>query len=307
MNIETHDNGVRVHLEDGSVEEGSLIIGADGVHSKTREIMTKLACESSESKGDEDAYPMVASYQGLFSRAPRREDIPLGCFYESHGTGVASQGVNGNEFLYFGVFRALPKPTTAKRRFTKQELEEEAERLSDIHIFPTVQFKEIWSTCDHDKDASLVHIEEGILDKWYHGRVVLLGDAVHKMTPINGNGLNTGLQSATVLVNQLHGILNSDSDFTNEAIEKAFHNYQTTQEEGCSKICQEGAFMTRLVTWTTWTGWFFDRFILPWMNLEEAAKSQTQPQMQEAHILDFIPFEGRTGTVPWKKMPKGQA
>lgn len=40
-NIETTEKGVRVHLSDGSVEEGSIIIGADGVHSKTRDISTR--------------------------------------------------------------------------------------------------------------------------------------------------------------------------------------------------------------------------------------------------------------------------
>lgn len=38
--IEMTDKGVRVHLHDGSIEEGSIVIGADGVHSKTRAIST---------------------------------------------------------------------------------------------------------------------------------------------------------------------------------------------------------------------------------------------------------------------------
>lgn len=41
-NIETTEKGVRVHLSDGRVEEGSIVIGADGVHSKTRDISTRL-------------------------------------------------------------------------------------------------------------------------------------------------------------------------------------------------------------------------------------------------------------------------
>jgi 2-polyprenyl-6-methoxyphenol hydroxylase-like FAD-dependent oxidoreductase len=39
-NIEITEKGVRVHLHDGSVEEGSIVIGADGVHSQTRAIST---------------------------------------------------------------------------------------------------------------------------------------------------------------------------------------------------------------------------------------------------------------------------
>ncbi|KAI1774302.1 putative dehydrogenase [Hypoxylon cercidicola] len=305
VNIETHDNGVRVHLEDGSIEEGSLVIGVDGVHSKTREIMRTLARASTESKEDVEAYPMVASFQGFFGRAPFREDIPQGCFFEGRGTGMASQGVNGNEFMYFAVLRALPKPTTDRRRYTDQEVQEEAERLQEINIFPTVKFKEIWATCD-PKDFTLVHIEEGFVDKWHHGRIVLLGDAVHKMTPINGNGVNTGLQSAAVLVNQLHGILSSGSDFTDETLGEAFERYQTIREKACREVCNQGAMLTRLVTWSTWTGWFFDRFIMPWMNLGEVAKKQTRAILKYAHVLDFVPFESRVGEIPWANMPKAK-
>lgn len=256
--------------------------------------------------GDEKAYPMLASYQGFFGRAPRRDDIPTGTFYESHGTGLASQVVNGIEHMYFAFFRQLPTPTTARRRFTQQELEEEAERLSEVHLFPTVKFKDVWSTADQEA-ASLVHIEEGLLDKWYHGRIVLLGDAVHKMTPVNGSGLNLGLQSAAALVNQLHDALSTGSGFTNEALEKAFHNYQTVQTERAQETYKEGHMMTRMISWTTWFGWFFDRFVIPWLNLEATAEKQSRGRLANGHVLDFVPFESRVGTIPWNNMPKGQA
>jgi 2-polyprenyl-6-methoxyphenol hydroxylase-like FAD-dependent oxidoreductase len=60
--IEVTKNGVRVRLSDGSVEEGSIVIGADGVHSRTRAIMQKLAKEAGQDFAKEED-PIVSNYQ----------------------------------------------------------------------------------------------------------------------------------------------------------------------------------------------------------------------------------------------------
>lgn len=40
------------------------------------------------------------------------------------------------------------------------------------------------------------------VNKWYHGgRIVLVGDSVHKFSPTAGNGLNTGWQGMSELAN----------------------------------------------------------------------------------------------------------
>ena len=37
--IEEDASGVKVHLDDGSIETGDIVVGADGVHSTVRQIM----------------------------------------------------------------------------------------------------------------------------------------------------------------------------------------------------------------------------------------------------------------------------
>lgn len=84
--IEMTETGVRVHLSDGSVEEGSIVIGTDGVHSKTREIMQKFAREAGQGFV-KDEEPLVSSYQimvslqsPLFRLFPAHFQVP----YPSH-------------------------------------------------------------------------------------------------------------------------------------------------------------------------------------------------------------------------------
>jgi len=64
--IEVTQSGVRVRLSDGSVEEGSIVIGADGVHSKTRDIMQKLAKDAGRDIAKEED-PILCNYQIMVS------------------------------------------------------------------------------------------------------------------------------------------------------------------------------------------------------------------------------------------------
>ena len=43
VDVIENDDGVRVELQDGTVEEGDILIGCDGVHSTVRELMWRNA------------------------------------------------------------------------------------------------------------------------------------------------------------------------------------------------------------------------------------------------------------------------
>src|SRR3569833_676951 len=64
VSIETQADGVRVRCDDGSTEEGSIVTGCDGVHSRGRQIMRDLSLRSSAKVRDSES-PMVAQYQVL--------------------------------------------------------------------------------------------------------------------------------------------------------------------------------------------------------------------------------------------------
>lgn len=42
IDCQLRDSGVRVYLEDNTIVEGSILVGADGTHSKVRQAMEKL-------------------------------------------------------------------------------------------------------------------------------------------------------------------------------------------------------------------------------------------------------------------------
>ena len=82
VSIEMHAQGVKVYCDDGSIEEGSITIGCDGVHSRVRGIMHDLALKSS-SKVLDSKTPMVAHYQllaGYLRRIPHLQPGVCGKF-----------------------------------------------------------------------------------------------------------------------------------------------------------------------------------------------------------------------------------
>lgn len=83
VSIETHAGGVKVLCEDGSTEEGSIVVGCDGVHSCVRSIMQdlKIRATGSGHVGDSET-PMVAQYQLLADCVERIPHMKPGTIWE---------------------------------------------------------------------------------------------------------------------------------------------------------------------------------------------------------------------------------
>lgn len=102
ISVETHAAGVRVTCADGSVEEGSIVVGCDGVHGVVRRTVRDLRAEKKRqarrrlglgrlggggaSSGDDKAdRAMEARYYGLVGSAPLLDGLEPGVCYETRG------------------------------------------------------------------------------------------------------------------------------------------------------------------------------------------------------------------------------
>ncbi|KAL2810946.1 Alpha/Beta hydrolase protein [Aspergillus granulosus] len=84
-NIPDKEN--RVHLKNGAVENGSIVIGADGVHSKARSELQVLY--KAANGFDANAKPMMVNFNGVIGRASNEElRIEEAMLLESRGTGT---------------------------------------------------------------------------------------------------------------------------------------------------------------------------------------------------------------------------
>lgn len=313
--IKPHATGVHVHLADGTLIQGSIVVGADGVHSRTRQIMDSLAAQHALNPARLANKPMVSTFYGIFGRA---SNVGLGIepevFFESRGGGPNDGGavvqcLATKEIVQFVTLKPLPGGPTSERspRYSDQEMEEYAASLADVAVCPGVKFSDVWAKVER-KSTRMLNQEEGFLDNWFFDRIVLVGDAVHKSTSVNGLGMTCGLHSGAVLANELHALLSSLSSSgkkepTTEELEAAFKRYQEDRKSEVKPIWNGGHAMIREVVKKGWISWFWDRFVLPWCDMETFAKGLLVSVLliRQGQILRFVPFEGQKGRVPWAR------
>jgi 2-polyprenyl-6-methoxyphenol hydroxylase-like FAD-dependent oxidoreductase len=77
-NIEETDDGVIVTCADGSTYKGSIVLGADGVHSQTRRLMRELSLRKSPDAEVNDVVPFQHSYKTMWCTFPRRWEYAPG-------------------------------------------------------------------------------------------------------------------------------------------------------------------------------------------------------------------------------------
>ena len=166
-------DGVLVELTDaeGHVEtvQTSIVIGAGGAHSVTRESMTELL------EG--------ATYQGHFLVADIAMQGPL----PRDESGV----ICGPE----GLLLLAPMP--GGRWISFQDLEENAPELTAEDVIGRVELR-LRSRCRPTDVAwfSPFRMHRRIVSRFTDGRRFLIGDAAHLSSPFGGEGLNSGLHDS---------------------------------------------------------------------------------------------------------------
>jgi len=182
--IEHTETGVRVHLADGTVEEGDMVIGADGVHSIARTQMWDYASEyAPESIPESDKQALFSDYLGLFGVSKTVKDFGLSECHTVLGHGNTKIVFTQPGRVYWALmFRDEHNCPPKKVKLTEEEKEEIARKYWDSPITTQANFSDLW---ENRIRSGIVAVEEGVLDKWHTGRIVLVGDAAHKVSLID--------------------------------------------------------------------------------------------------------------------------
>ena len=293
--IETNDQGVKVVCADGSSFEGSMVIGADGVHSTVRELMDRNLSRVPEE-------PMVTTYVGVYGSCSPFPKLERGTFYETHGPGFSIQIAAGESRDMFILYHRLPKPTKARHQFSDEEKDALIARYIDTHLTPDYTFKDIREAA---RWTHMAHIEEGLLEKWYGERIVLLGDAVHKMTPNAGFGFNNGITSAVALTNGLRQLVRGvklGDEIDTRALTDVFAAYQLERKPLAKKSIEVSALYSRVVAWDNLAWRLSDRYIVPRVDGDVLLlKLLMSPLVANGVLLDFVgEKQFKKGKKAWK-------
>jgi 2-polyprenyl-6-methoxyphenol hydroxylase-like FAD-dependent oxidoreductase len=173
----TSRSGVIVSFEDGTVEEGSIIIGADGVWSSIRQQMNKLA---SADASVEPEFPYVSTYNSVFGRAAAIPSLEPGSMVQKHEPAEGGIGFNlfpTKEHVYFIAYRTCPE-TKKYVAFSQDDAEEFFKDFMDTPVINDVKVSDLW---ERRQRVAMTQLHYGVADKWYGDRAVLIGDNAHKV------------------------------------------------------------------------------------------------------------------------------
>lgn len=185
LDFEHDAGGVRVRIEGGREAHGDVLVGADGIHSRTRQRLFGPA---------EPKFTGVVAWRGMVpvDRLPSHLRRPLSSQWIGPKGHATCYPVRRGEFLNF--VGEVERDDWRVESWIERG--SHAECLADypgwhpdlVRIIESTELLYKWA----------IFLREP-LPKWSVGRVSLLGDACHPTVPFLGQGANMAIEDAFVL------------------------------------------------------------------------------------------------------------
>jgi FAD dependent monooxygenase len=242
INIKEYDEKkLEVICEDGTTYKCDFVVGADGSFSKVRKIIyEEIGNELPDS--DRDYLNLNSEYSAIFGVSKKSEDISCNGRLEWHIQPNLSyflhvQPEPNNEITWF---LGEKKDETVKDKYNKLDLEEIKNKYKDLKTNHGCTLGDI---LDRSIVSIKVNLEEKLFETWYHNRIVLIGDAAHKLLPYGSQGANQAIEDAVVLTNCLYNYFKNYTknykNMTTNDYKNIFEEYQSLRKPRVKKLFDE--------------------------------------------------------------------
>ncbi|KAJ8127759.1 hypothetical protein O1611_g5880 [Lasiodiplodia mahajangana] len=234
--IELVERGVRVTTEEGQSYTGDIVIGADGIHSRVRKEMRKIAEPIDATYFDaseEDSVPCY--YQCSFGIARNVKGWPNSEQGFTAGRDKSFLIVSGpGGRVYWFLFVRFPEPKYGKDipRYSKEDEARFVLENENLVIKEGLNFGQLYAKRVH---STLTPLHEVVFKKWFFDRIMIMGDSAHKPNPIGGMGANAAIETAAELINALVDTRekrgNSLDGLSNDEVRTIFERVQNIRDE----------------------------------------------------------------------------
>ncbi|KAL4881328.1 hypothetical protein BJY04DRAFT_227936 [Aspergillus karnatakaensis] len=265
-------NGVSVQTQDGSTYNGNLVVGADGVHSLVRREMWRHA--EAESPGlitAEEKDGLKVNYITIFGISTSISALQPGEQTASLHPGRSylafpDKGKESRVFWFLQVKLDREYAYSSTPRWSSADMEKTAERFADDHIWAGVRFGDLWK---RRVGAGITNLEEHVFETWVLGRIVCIGDSMHKLAPNTGQGGNSAIEDAAALANALKKALDTtSSNFSisppNTILQPLLRSFNETRLSRMQSISKSARLVLRLHARETLLLRLLGRYILPY-------------------------------------------
>lgn len=263
-----------VRTDKGNVVEGSIIVGADGVHSWVRQLMAQHLKESNPVASASFAGGFKTRYRCLtctshnrWAKDPTRKILKDGSINNSYYPefGIGGLSVAGTkDKIFWAIYIPCDKEYDyPSPKWGQADIDEAIKKYGHLQVTPEYTFNDLW---DSLTGVNMLSMEEGaIATKWHSGgRAVLMGDAAHKGTANLGMGGNLAVDDACCLANNLHALLQRTKEPTTAEIVQTFDSYDRSERPRAVFVKTASGMFCDFETMSKWYSPII-RFIFPWV------------------------------------------
>ncbi|KAF9928110.1 hypothetical protein FBU30_002646, partial [Linnemannia zychae] len=152
---------------------------------------------------------------------------------------------------------------------------------------------------------SKMMLEEKMFETWYHGSIVLIGDACHKMLPTSGQGAMNAMQDAVILANCIYDL----EDLRPESLTAAFRDYKEQRYKHAKKQTINSRINAMISSGQTRTERLFRHVVLNLLprSIQNRHFNKDLAYRPQCTFLERIPDKGSVPSLPQKPSRRFQS
>ncbi|CAG7976162.1 unnamed protein product, partial [Penicillium olsonii] len=303
LRAEHSARGVIAHCSDGTSFNGSIIVGADGVHSPVRQDMWQHMKDAGLGPAlKRDLIATMFQYSCVYGVSAPTVGIEPGIVHRLFGKDFTFFSVVGKErIVYWFLITKLEKTHRAPDvpKLNRDNIEDHIRPYLTQKVNDRVHFQDVYR---NTTSTYHVPIEEGTFEYWTWNRFACVGDAINQTTPNLAQGLNGAIENAVSLSNCIASMLKAEDpvNLSTANIDWYLSTWASSRKPRAHAACLASSIMTRFEALLSWRHQFIVFHILP--HFKDSMGDLAGYFMAGSDRLDFLPLPDRSlkGTTPFK-------